>query len=137
MSKPQIVEKKIDWARKREEWLTALEKLCDSITAWCEAEGWSVQRDEKLITEDHIGQYTAPALLIHSPGGRIHIDPIGRNIIGAEGRVDILCSPSLNRLLLVRMEGSWKIKTEDRVDWPESWSKTAFLKIVRALQSAA
>jgi len=137
MKKSEAVEQDVNWVAKRDEWLAALRKLCATITSWCEAEGWSVQEDEKLITEDHVGQYVAPALLIQAPNGRLHIDPVGCNIIGANGRVDIESWPSLNRLLLVRLNGGWKIKTEDRVAWPESWSKTTFLKIVDALQSAA
>lgn len=91
----------------------------------------------KPIAEDHIGQYTAPALFIQTPTGKIHVEPIGCNIVGAEGRVDIESFPSLNRLLLVLVNGEWKIKTDSRVDWPEPWSETAFIRLVDALTSAA
>jgi len=129
--------KNIDWVGKREEWLSALRDLFDTIRTWSESQGWSVHEDEKTISEEHVGRYKAPSLMIQCPGGRIHIDPIGCNIIGAHGRIDILSFPSLNRLLLIKINSDWKIKTESRMDWPRAWSHEAFVDLVNSLTSMA
>lgn len=131
------MDKDIDWIGKRDKWLSALRDLFDTIRAWSENQGWSVHETEKTISEEHIGRYKAPSLVIQCPSGRIHIDPIGCNIIGADGRIDILSFPSLNRLLLIRINGDWKIKTESRIDWPQPWGSKAFVDLVNSLTSAA
>jgi hypothetical protein len=128
---------RIDWEHKRDDWLAKLRELVDSIRSWAEQRRWLVDEHEKTIDEDHIGRYTAPTLFIQSPNGKIVVEPIGCNIIGAQGRVDIESFPSLNRLLLVLVDGEWKIKTDSRVDWPEPWNEQSFVKLVDALTSAA
>ena len=128
---------KTDWEHKRDDWLAHVKVLMGAIKQWAEQRRWFVDEQEKPIAEDHVGSYTAPVLFIQAPGGKIHVEPIGCNIVGAEGRVDIESFPSMNRLLLVLVSGEWKIKTDSRVDWPEPWSETAFVKLVDALTSAA
>ena len=127
----------IDWISKRDKWLAAVTDLFDLIRTWSESQRWSVHEDEKVISEEHIGRYKAPSLVIQCPSGRIHIDPIGCNIIGAHGRVDILSFPSLNRLLLIKINGDWKVKTESRIDWPQAWSSKTFVDLVNSLTSVA
>jgi hypothetical protein len=127
----------IDWDRKRDDWLAKLRELTDSIKTWAQQRRWFVDEHEKSIEEDHIGRYTVPTLFIQAPNGKIVVEPIGCDIIGAQGRVDIESFPSLNRLLLILVNGQWKIETDSRVHWPEPWSEQAFVKLVDALTSAA
>jgi hypothetical protein len=131
------VSPKIDWERKRDDWLVKLRDLMNSIRSWAEQRRWFVDEQEKIVEEDHIGRYTVPTLFIQAPAGKIHVEPIGCNIIGAQGRVDIESFPSLNRLLLILVDGEWKIKTDSRIEWPEPWSEKAFVRLVEALNSAA
>ncbi len=128
---------KADWERRRDDWLAKLRDLIDSIKSWAEQRRWLVDEQEKVIEEDHIGRYPVPTLFIQAPGGKILVEPVGCNIIGAQGRVDIESFPSLNRLLLILADGEWKIKTDSRVDWPEPWSEQSFVNLVKALTSAA
>jgi hypothetical protein len=76
-----------------------------------------------------------PELSVRLGGGHLIVEPIGRNIIGADGRVDITSFPSLNRMLLVRVDDKWVIKTDARIDWPLPWSKDAFLQLADILIS--
>ena len=124
---------RIDWDSKKEAWINLVEELCSTIKTWTEEQGWIAHQDEKIITEEHIGSYTVPILIIQSSQGRVHVDPIGRNIIGAEGRVDICSFPMLNRMLIVRLKNKWIIKTDSLIDWPEPWNKKTFIDIVKAL----
>lgn len=125
--------KTIDWDTKRETWLTLVNSLVSDIATWAEEQGWPVHRDEKQLKEEHLGQYSVPDLVIRLPGGRIIVEVVGRNIIGAEGRVDIEAFPSMNRMLLVRQGDKWKVKTDARVDWPRPWSKKTFLELAKVL----
>lgn len=127
----------IDWQARRSAWLSDLRKLCDEIRQWADEEGWPVHEEDKEITEDYIGTYNAPKLYIEMPTGRLHIDPVGTLVIGAEGRVDILAFPGLTRMLLIRLGDNWRLKTDARVDWPQAWGKSAFIDLAKALSSAA
>lgn len=128
--------KKTDWDQERIEWVEALRVLCDEIKGWAEARHWFVHEDEKLLSEERLGRYAAPTLFIQSPQGRIQVDPIGRDILGADGRVDILSFPSLNCMLLLRVGGLWLLKTESGIDWPEPWNADTFFKLANALACA-
>ncbi len=126
-----------DWERKRDDWLAKLRELVDSVKSWAEQRRWFVDEQEKTLEEDGVGKYSVPTLFIQAPSGKIIVEPVGCNIIGAQGRIDIESFPSLNRLLLVLVNGQWKIKTDSRIEWPEPWSEQAFVRLVDALTSAA
>jgi len=126
-----------DWERKRDDWLAKVRELTASIKIWAEQQRWFVDEHEKTIEEDHIGSYAATTLFIRAPSGKIVVEPIGCNIIGAQGRVDIESFPSLNRVLLILVNGQWRIETDSRVRWPEPWSEQAFVRLVEALTAAA
>jgi len=125
----------IDWMQKRDHWIVQVSALIDDIATWCEKRGWSVSRSNKSVSEEYIGKYEVPCLTIHAPSVRLHIDPMGLNIIGAEGRVDILAYPSLNRLLLVRKDDCWTLFTESRVPWPQEWGEDTFPDIVESFSA--
>ena len=125
----------IDWDTKRENWIQLVKDLTKKIKKWAKSEEWVVSDQQKNISELHLGQYKIPTLLIQTPNGTIQIDPIGCNIVGAEGRVDILSFPSLNRIILIRIENKWQVKTDSRIDWPKPWGKKTFIDIVSKLTS--
>ena len=129
--------KETDWTSKRQAWVRLVNDLCRTIKRWAHKKDWSVSEEQKTIEEEHMGRYTVPSLIIQTPFARIHIDPVGRDIIGAEGRVDILSFPTLNRMLLVRIRGKWRLKTESRVDWPKPWGEKTFAELVKSLGAAA
>jgi len=108
----------------------------DSIKSWAEQRRWFVDEHEKIIEEDRVGRYAVPTLFIQAPSGKIHVEPVGCDIIGAQGRVDIESFPTLNRLLLVLVKGDWKIKTDSGLDWPERWNEQSFVNLVNTLTSA-
>jgi hypothetical protein len=126
----------IDWGAKREAWKSQVRELCDEVKKWAKEKGWSVHEDIKQISEDHVGSYEVPVLVLQSPQGRVHIDPIGCEIVGASGRVDIFTWPALNRMLLVRGDDRWEVRTDARVAWPAEWCEDTFFDIVNRLDAA-
>jgi hypothetical protein len=122
-----------DWKQKKENWINNLDQLIDQIKTWSDEKGWLSEKNKKTIREEYIGQYTASSLIVKTPQGAITIDPVGRNIIGAEGRVDLVSFPSFNRMLLVRIDNNWIIKTDSKISWPSSWGRDTFYQIVESL----
>lgn len=124
--------KEIDWEHKRDEWIHLVHTLLEEIKIWRRQE-WRIEESLRTVTEEHIGAYRIQCLVITTRTAQIHIDPIGRNIIGATGRVDILSYPSMDRLLLLRQGNAWKLYTESKIPWPQEWKKETFLSVVEAL----
>jgi hypothetical protein len=129
------MEHAVDWAIEKKQWRLALAELFDSIAQWAEAEGWLVARKHKEISESKLGTYEAGELLVRTPNGHLVVEPIGRDIVGAEGRVDISSFPLLNRMLLVRVGDGWRLKTDGGVTWPKSWGREAFVELAALLTS--
>jgi hypothetical protein len=113
-----------------------LAKVIDEIESWAKASSWLVSRKEKAISEEHIGTYAAPVLDIKTPGGWVVVEPIGQEVLGCDGRIDIYTFPTLHRMLLVRQHGQWVLLTESGIRWPEKWGRKAFVKMVGALTAA-
>lgn len=97
--------------RQKQEWLTALGELTVRLRKWLEsAEAETLLTVEETpveLREPEFGAYTAPGLQIRTPRGKvIRVAPKGRYVAGAEGRVDLECSPKSE--ILVRTEGEWR-----------------------------
>ena len=118
---------------KPDEWISDVTKLLSQIRKWCEREDWEVTQPEKQVTEESLGTYTVPVLRLRAPGGFLYVEPVARYVIGAEGRIDIYSSPAMNRMLLVRQDGRWTLKTDSGVNWPEQWNRNAFVKLAGLL----
>jgi hypothetical protein len=118
---------------KPDEWISDVTKLLSQIRKWCEREDWEVTQPEKQVTEELLGTYTVPLLRIRAPGGFLYVEPVARYVIGAEGRIDITSSLTMNRMLLVRQDGRWTLKTDSGVNWPEQWNRNAFVKLAGLL----
>lgn len=132
-----IAQKPQNWQKDRERWQILLEQLASQVEIWAKDRGWSVKRDQKQISEAHLGTYDAPALTILATSGEVHLDPIARYAVNCDGRVDLLAWPSLNRMLLVRDGTKWKLVTDSGIDWPQEWNKKTFASLVERLHAAA
>jgi hypothetical protein len=119
--------------RRQKAWVRLVSDLCADIKQWSEARNWSVHQDKKTVTERNIGTYEVPFLTIQTPQGRVHIDPVGADIMNADGRVDILSFPGLNRLVLVRRKDKWNLYTDAGVRWPKAWGPRSFPNLVQLL----
>lgn len=84
---------KIDWDTQRSEWLQSLEQLYKSIELflkqYTENKTIELSFGTKKIIEEYLGEYEAKTAQITIGSNRIKLDPIGTNLIGAKGRVDL------------------------------------------------
>lgn len=128
-------EVKIDWEVKKAEWVKAVEGLAGDVMKWAKARKWEVASLQKELHEEFLGTYWAPTLRIQTENGTLMLDPVARNIVGGEGRVDLLAFPSFNRFLLLRQKDRWVLFTDSMVRWPNPWSKETFLALAKELTS--
>ena len=126
-----------DRAALQQEWLRDLQSLMGDIRRWCDAHGWAVHVTDKSVTESKLGEYSAPTLQVRAPNGTVvYVEPVARDVAGADGLVDIYAWPSLRRLLLLRQSGGWTIKTDSGVPLPWKWSEPSFVEVIDASTSA-
>jgi hypothetical protein len=117
-----------NWQAKRDEWVAAVEQIAADAEAWAQEQQWLVHRGRKTLTEDKFGTYEIPMLTMHTPEGPLILDPIGLDIVGASGRVDLCAFPSYENVMIVRTDASWHfVISPPTVGRP--WSKEAFLEI--------
>jgi hypothetical protein len=123
--------------RERKKWIAALQALIDEVEAWATARHWAVHRNQKRIHESRLGTYAAPVLSILAPTGKVQLDPVARDVIGADGRVDLFAWPSLTRIVLVRVGDKWVLKTDTGARFPQRWNRQTFERVVNLLNAAA
>lgn len=101
------------WGERRRQWIDAVEHLYQKVTGELLAESIAqrlvtVSRDVKEVEEEYLGKYQIPELILEVSGETVRFSPKGRNIIGAEGRVDLV--GELDAMTLVREPaGHWSV----------------------------
>jgi hypothetical protein len=124
-------------ARIREEWLGAIEALREQVKGWAEARGWQVDQSEREILEEDLGTYKVPVLQIAMPEGEVFLRPIGHDLLGGGGRVDLYAYPTLYRVMLLRKnDPSWVVLTDSGLKWPHPWSESTFVELAEGLIGA-
>ncbi len=102
--------KPVDWDAKRDEWLEYLSKFYEKVEYFLKEylDEKKLTRDytEKTIFEEYIGSYSAKVLNIELGSHRLELEPVGTNIIGAKGRVDLIGANGTVKFLLVNKKSS-------------------------------
>ncbi len=106
----------IDWDKRKTEWIHQLWELFSSIEQWLsplvKENLANISRAEFSITEEFMGTYESPSITIQFPDNPIQLRPVGRNIIGARGRVDVISMRK--RAMLLLHEDGWKIAIKEQ-----------------------
>jgi hypothetical protein len=123
----------MDWNAVRAAWTERVQTLFRDVRRWAEEQGWHVTDGEVELHEYGLGTYSMPMLTIDLPEGRVIVEPAGRLVFGAGGRVDIYSWPSMDRVLLLDKVDTWVIRPELGPSWPFPWGKEGFLDLAKRL----
>ena len=118
---------------RRHHWIARVEELIDQIAEWAHAENWAVERHQKAITEKPLGTYALPELIVWPPEGELIVNPIGLNVGGGNGRVDLEAIPTLSRVKLIGDPDGWQIWTDSNVPLRVEWNRDNFIRLVKDL----
>ncbi|HET6250621.1 MAG TPA: hypothetical protein VFE47_23235 [Tepidisphaeraceae bacterium] len=123
-----------NWQQVRDEWVAEVERMADDIERWAKENDWDTKRETKENVEYEIGGYEVPMVRIHTMQGRAYIDPTGRFVGGATGRMEIVATPSFFQVVLCKIDGEWRFLSEDTMeDLNQSWSREGFTRIITDL----
>jgi hypothetical protein len=123
------------YAQRRQDWVSRVVALVDQVEQWCAAAGWAVERDEKTIREKLLGEYVVPQLRVKAPGGELQLNPIGLDVIGGDGRVDLEAYPTLARVKLIGVNGTWSLMADPNVPLRRPWTSETFVELAQDLLS--
>ena len=109
-------EQKINWDKTRDEWLNYLSGFYKTIEGFLEeykkAGKLSYDYSKKEIFEEYIGSYSVDVMDIQLGEHRVRLEPIGTNLIGAHGRVDLIGANGKVRFGLVNENYSVPLYTK-------------------------
>jgi len=115
-----VQQEKYDEIRK--EWIAEVSRLFDEVESWLHkwaGKGYlTVRRSSVSLSEEHLGDYEIPQLELIAGPERIVLEPLGRHILGALGRIDLYLagfkSDARMVLWLEDVEGSrrWEVWTD-------------------------
>lgn len=99
----------IDWESRKTDWQNAVNTVLTEIKDWfrpyIEADLFQVVETEKNISEEYIGTYKTTQLEFGFNSFRLVFEPMGRNILGAMGRIDVyLRGRKTDKYVLVLLE---------------------------------
>ncbi|HJQ71747.1 MAG TPA: hypothetical protein VKA70_22415 [Blastocatellia bacterium] len=126
-------------AKLRDEWTQTVQDLEREISDWAKAEGWNVHASEKVVSEESIGTYIVPDLIIETPEGeRLILEVKGRGPANSSGRVQLSAWPTLFRVLLLHKSDndSWIIRTDSGIPLRSTWNRETFITLAKDLLSA-
>jgi len=82
-----------DWQKKKDDWQKQIEAVLKATKEWfkpyIESNLFQLKETKKDITEEFIGTYTVNQLEFEFGSFRLVFEPVGLNIIGAMGRIDV------------------------------------------------
>ena len=119
---------KIDWVDRKKGWLEYLNALYEVIGGclidFQQTGKINIKKDSIEIIEENIGSYPADRMTIEFADEKITLQPIGTNLIGARGRVDMSGKYGSVKIVLVdsRMKGirdQIRISTVERNSVPQ------------------
>ncbi len=123
------------------EWQNAVSAILQQVQEWIAEDRpkWQLETSSADVTEESSGRYTIPVLEIIAANGRLILEPVGRDVYGAKGRIDLYAYPSLYQVMLLRSyaDGEWVMRTGSGIDWPQPWGKEGFLAVADRLLNAA
>lgn len=103
-------DKQIDWKAKLDEWVEYLDEFYKTVegflSEYLESGKINYEYSEKKIIEDYIGEYSVKVLQIELGPHTIKLEPIGTNLIGAKGRVDLMGANGKVKFVLVDKSSS-------------------------------
>ena len=95
----------IDYKKDKREWLAKIDKFYELIQGFIRdyLQQGKISEEWKTIQlqEDHFGEYEVQQLILKIGKKRLIFKPIGRFIIGCQGRIDLISDLGSVRFLLV------------------------------------
>jgi hypothetical protein len=101
----------VNWAAKRDAWIKAVKALYDTVTheyLGGAKDDVEIAQTDVVVTERNIGEYHIPQLVLQVGDEQVVFSPVGINVVGAQGRVDVEGDRGATTLIW-REDGGWNV----------------------------
>jgi len=110
-------ERTVNWEEEKRAWLSSVDQLYQSIEEWfkplIDEHLMRIERTNKLLDDGPLGEYEIPQLEVALGDKTVIFEPIARNVIGAQGRIDLYVRGyKEEKWFLLRVEES-----ENKMSW--------------------
>lgn len=97
-------EETIDWEVEKEKWIEDIENFSKQVKKYFEKYKDNVVIDEQLLSmnEQFIGSYESKRIIVKFSNDTVTFTPVGRNVIGAKGRIDMEGKAGKVKFVLVK-----------------------------------
>ncbi|MCY4265965.1 MAG: hypothetical protein OXE78_14100 [Gammaproteobacteria bacterium] len=102
-------EKAVDWDQRRTDWLQELDHLYKEMEKHLQPYGIEIKRNLVTLEEEYLGAYETQNLTFTIGHDKIVANPVGTQLIGASGRVDLSGPRATLRIVLL---GNGKVSGE-------------------------
>ncbi|WP_201213991.1 hypothetical protein [Rhodocyclus purpureus] len=106
----RLPQAEINWNRNLEDWLDHISHFfkltSEFLDAYLASGQIQIDYGTKRIIEEYIGEYEAKTATITIGKSKILLDPIGTNLIGAKGRIDMIGPNGKVKFVLVDADAS-------------------------------
>ncbi|MBS1515534.1 MAG: hypothetical protein JSS63_10895 [Bacteroidetes bacterium] len=122
---------------RKTNWTNAITHLYSNVLKWLEPLSTQkskirIERYPIIINEDFIGEYHTEKMTVSVGFDKINFIPVGTNIIGAVGRIDLI-GPNTKLLLILKNWNTWEITDYYNKNVETKLTKTSFYKYFLAL----
>lgn len=129
-------QEQLSWSTVKEDWLQQVQDFLEQIKSWLQplVEEKLIQFDENTLTldEEHIGSYTTKVLEIVIGANRIKVQPVGRLIIGALGRIDISSNKG-SYIILYHEQQGWIYRNAGQREKFLQFNEASFTQMIKEL----
>lgn len=93
----------IDWKERKEQWIKSIDEYFTQVESYFTKYEDSVIIEEKKysINEEYLGSYETKKLIVKFNNDTVTFTPVGRNVIGAKGRIDMEGKAGVVKFVLV------------------------------------
>ncbi|OQW87372.1 MAG: hypothetical protein BWK78_09195 [Thiotrichaceae bacterium IS1] len=99
------IPREVNWVKVKTEWLEQINGLYSQVIGWLSQLNHANQIQHEfrklILNEEHLGDYPTQMLVLKLANQEVILEPVGRIIIGATGRVDLRGRAGEVKLLLV------------------------------------
>jgi len=130
---------KVDWENEKQEWLETIETFNKQIIDWLKEpikEKLVTSHTEELnISEYLMGNYQAPSLVITSGKEIVSFKPIGKLVLGFNGRIDMASFTETKTLVYIKDKQSWFLFEQSKKENLKLFDEKLFTELLKKMLS--
>jgi len=95
----------VNWAKERDQWIQGLASLYRQVESflhdYVERGEIQLKYEQVILSEEHLGSYKVRQMVVIIGHNEVQLQPVGRLILGARGRIDLVGVAGRAQFLLV------------------------------------